>query len=140
MTILSEQQDFVQYLLSEVGELAERFEPFASYNPDGDCIHFFISDRKYYGKRVDDFLTLYLDMKTDEIVGSVIKNVRCLCKMLSEGCRSISFIVENDKVQLQHLFQRQAEELDDSTEAGVYRRLAEIAEKNQIKPVNLLCA
>ena len=142
MVVLSE-QDFVQYMLSEIGEPVERFEPFAFHNTDGDCIEFFISDRRYYGKRIDEFLTLYLDMETGDIVGSVIKNIQYLCKILTENCTSISIIVQDHKVQLQHLFQRKAETLEkESVEntlvAGVYRRLAEIAAEKQIEPVNIL--
>jgi len=46
------------------GPLAERFEPFAFHNTAGDCIEFFVTQDDYFGQRVDDYLTLYLDMDT----------------------------------------------------------------------------
>ena len=82
-------------------------------------------------------------METGDIVGSVIKKIQYLCKMLSENCSSTSFIVEDHKVRLQHLFQRKAETLEEvsvenSGIVGVYRRLAEIVDEKQIEPVNIL--
>jgi hypothetical protein len=123
-------------IIQAIGEPIEYFEPFAFYNTDGDCIEFFIAGEKYYGERVDEFLTVYRDADTDAIVGSVIKNVKQLCRELSEKQPGFAIIIQNEKVRIQHLFI--ARILSQLRPANVYKELAELAEKNQIDPVPLV--
>lgn len=53
-------------------------EPTATYSYDGQCIEFFVSHNDFYGEYVNDFLTLYKDRETDEVMGCVISGIKCL--------------------------------------------------------------
>lgn len=46
-----------------------KFEPFACRNIDGDAIEFFVSNESYYGKYIDDRLTVYIGCDSGEVVG-----------------------------------------------------------------------
>ena len=59
---------------------AQEFQPTVTYIRDGDCIEFFARPGSYYAERLDDLVTVYLDRKSGEIVGSVIKGVSTFCK------------------------------------------------------------
>lgn len=55
---------------------ANKFEPFADYNPDGDCLEFYLSNAPSYAKVLDGWVTLYLSEESDELVGGLIKGVQ----------------------------------------------------------------
>jgi hypothetical protein len=135
MTTQSE-QDFAEYVLSVAGEPTEPFEPCAFHNTDGDCIEFLVSNTSHHGKYVDNFLTVLLADDTKEIVGAVIDHIQHLCRQFPDAA-------ENGELRLQQLLQRRAETLeaasqDNTTTAGVYRRLAELVAKKRIEPVKVL--
>ena len=129
---LSEQFDEI------VGETVDRFEPFAYYNPDGDCIEFFIAGEMYYGERIDDFVTVYRDIDTEVIIGFVLKNIKKIFKELSEKQPGFSLIIENNKVRIEHLFI--AKVLSQSQPSRVYKELADIAEQSRIGDVSITSA
>jgi len=58
------------------------FEPKPFYSPEGDALTFFVADRDHYAERVDELLTVFLDMETDELVGWKIKGIRRLITVL----------------------------------------------------------
>ena len=125
-------------LYAMFGTPVETFEPFAFYNPDGDCVEFFAKNEKYYGERVDDYVTVYKAVDTDEIIGSVIKNVRSLCKELSvKESPQIEIIVEDDQICIQHLFFLWWKSRVES--APVYQTLTALAVNNRIDGVKLSC-
>jgi len=64
-----------QSVLDELGP-AEPFEPFAYYDPDGDCVEFHFSNEPYHGRRLDGWVTVYYSEASDEVVGGLIKGVR----------------------------------------------------------------
>jgi hypothetical protein len=68
------QSDTVKQWLAERGALPA-FEPFAEYDPAGDCIEFFVSNVPFYGKRLDGWVTAYYCEATNELVGGLIKGV-----------------------------------------------------------------
>ena len=119
------------------GDPVKKFEPFAFYNADGDCLEFFAKGEKYYGERIDDYVTVYRAVESNEIIGSVIKNVRALCKELSVTRPRIEIIIEDDQICIQHLFflwwMSRAES------APVYQTLTELAVNSQINGVKLSC-
>jgi len=127
-------------LYAMFGEPVETFEPFAFYNPDGDCVEFFAKSEKYYGKRIDDYVTVYLSFETDEIIGSVIKNIRSLYKELSAKKTSlIEFVIQDDRICIQHLFYLWWNDKSRVNSAPVYQKLTELAVNNHIDSVKLSC-
>jgi len=119
------------------GEPVEVFEPFAFYNADGDCVEFFAKGEKYYGQRVDDYVTVYRSFETKEIIGSVIKNVRALCEELSASNPKIEIVIADDRICIQHLFfvwwtQHIGPD-------SVFQTLTELAVNNRINEVQLSC-
>ena len=120
------------------GDPVESFRPFAFYNPDGDCVEFFAKDEKYYGERVDDYVTVYRATDTDEIIGSVIKNIRSLCNELaSTQSPQIEIVIEDDRMCIQHLFFSMWKNLVSSP--STYQRLTELAVNSRIGGVKLSC-
>jgi hypothetical protein len=75
--------DLSKQIIDDIGQPVENFVPFAFHNVEGDCIEFFISNEMYYGERIDDYVTVYRNVETNDITGAVIKNVKRLCRELS---------------------------------------------------------
>jgi hypothetical protein len=51
------------------------FSPVPHYFPYGDYLTYYFRDDRAYEQRVDDLLTVYLSMATNELVGCKIKGV-----------------------------------------------------------------
>jgi len=66
--------NLVSRVLSEYGT-SERFEPFALYNREGDCIEFYFDNDPSYAKRLDGSVTVFVSEDTGEIVGGMVKGV-----------------------------------------------------------------
>jgi len=62
----------------EIGGPLKPFEPCAYYDEDGDCIEFLFSNERAYGKRLDNWVTVYRSRATDEVVGGLLKGLRNL--------------------------------------------------------------
>ncbi|MCL2648951.1 MAG: hypothetical protein FWD61_18455 [Phycisphaerales bacterium] len=101
MTAMTNQQ-FEEYVM-KLAESAPPFEPFAYYNTDGDCIEFFAKSDMYYGERIDDLITVYYSQETNEIVGSLIKGIKRLCRKLSEKMPAFQIEIQDGPVKLVHL-------------------------------------
>ncbi len=52
------------------------FEPSPLYTPEGDSLMFYIKDEDSYRERIDDLLTVYRSITTNQIIGCQIKGVR----------------------------------------------------------------
>jgi hypothetical protein len=125
------ENSFADMVLSKVPATTVTF-PVVTYDPDGDCIEFLVSNESFYARRIDSLTAIYYSQEPNEIVGSLLKGVR---KFLHEGLRQApGFRVEivDGRVRLQHLFtlrlwseRRQLSE----PEVFVYRVLREKAEK-----------
>lgn len=62
---------------SDLGDHASGdFEPRPFYDGTSDCVTLFVSPDESYRERVDHFLTVYRSVKTNEVVGCHIKDVR----------------------------------------------------------------
>lgn len=59
---------------------ADPFRPMAYYDPDGDCIEVFFSNDHFVGKRLDKWVTVYINPEKNEIIGSLIKDVSKLMR------------------------------------------------------------
>ncbi len=100
----------------------EPFAPDVFYNQDGDCIEFVFSPEAYYQKRLDEWVTLYLDLKTDELVGSMLKHVSRLKKM-----PFFLVTIQHGKVRLDHLFMATATLNNKKDASIIYQKLVEAA-------------
>ena len=80
------------------------FLPFILPNEDGDCVEFFVLSNDYYAKRVDDYLTLYLDEETEEVVGFVIKNITRILRRVATQQAVYSFVIREGEMCLHALF------------------------------------
>ena len=58
-------EDLMSYL---DGREATGFEPRPFYSPDGDFLTFYFREDDHYAERVDELLTVYLSMDTQELV------------------------------------------------------------------------
>jgi hypothetical protein len=58
---------------------AEQFVSTSTYDPDGDCIEFLAKPDPFYAERVDDLVTVYYSQETNEVIGSLITDVRSFC-------------------------------------------------------------
>lgn len=147
MTVLSN-QEFANRIFEIAGAPVEHFEPFAFYNTDGDCIEFFVSQDDYFAERIDDYLTLYLDMDTEQIVGFVVKNVKRILDRLSRQRRMMAFVIDDGRVQLRSLFVSLFAHENTDAEQEVtrdlivrkYQKVIEIAETNKLDKVDIAYA
>ena len=83
---------------------ASSFKPFATYDPDGDCIEFLASPESFRAERVDDLVTVYYSQETGDVVGSLIKGVSKFCKSMLKKYPGFKIEIEDGGVVLQHIF------------------------------------
>jgi len=147
MTTTLSKQDFMDTIFEIAGESSGDFKPFVFHNKAGDCIEFFVSKDDYFGERIDDYLTLYLDMDTEQIVGFVIKNIKRILDRLSHQKSAMEFVIDDGMANLRCLFTamfaNEKPGTDQAKRALVvreYRKVVEIAETNEIGTVELAYA
>lgn len=102
MNVLSN-DEFAERVMAMARPL-DKFEPTATYDPDGDCIEFFTKPDSFYAKRVDDLVTVYYSDDTDEIIGSLIKGVSGFCKKITEVMPGFVIEIRDGRTRLVHLF------------------------------------
>jgi hypothetical protein len=134
--------DFAQEIFNIANNLAQPFHPFVFYNKAGDCIEFYVSQNDYYAERIDDYLTLFLDMDTDEIVGFMVKNIKQILNKIDTSKLAWSFIVNDDEVQLGVLFTAiflSDKKTSDRDEVLVreYKKVVKVAENHALDKVSL---
>jgi hypothetical protein len=76
------------------------FEPRPYFGPDEDSLTFYFDKAESYGKRVDELLTLFLSVKTDELVGCQVKGLRKNLKRLGD----FGIAIKHGKVRLDLFF------------------------------------
>lgn len=64
-----------QFLTENATEM-NPFEPMPLYTPEGDSLMFYMKDEESYRERIDELLTVYRSIETNEIIGCQIKGVR----------------------------------------------------------------
>jgi len=129
MTYLTSEQ-FAEYI-TNLEQQAPPFKPVATYDPDGDCIEFLAAPVSFYGKRIDDLVTVYYDNDTNEIVGSLIKGIRRMLKRFP-GFR---IEIQDGPVRLEHLFRAHLWTSNPQSVETVttYTKLIAMAEENEAK-------
>lgn len=105
------------------------FKPFAYYDPDGDCIEFFVSDEPYCAERIDKWATVYHGDTSGHIIGSLIKGVTELLRR-NPGCR---IDIECGRIKLCHILRARAWSVGDEVAMRHYKKMIEVAEEQSIE-------
>jgi len=80
------------------------FRPLATYNPEGDCIEFLVSNESFRAERIDSLVTVYYGRESKEIVGSLIKGVSGFIAETLRRNPGFQIDIEGGRVKLCHLF------------------------------------
>ena len=75
-------------------------QPRPYYGPEEDSLTFYFDKAESYGKRVDALVTVFLSVKTDELVGCQVKGVRQHLKRLGH----FGIAIKHGKVRLDLFF------------------------------------
>src|SRR5438270_23949 len=73
--------ELIEYLR---GRKPKGFRSCPYYSKEGDFLTFFFEDEDHYAERMDEILTVYRSMKTEEFVGFKLKGVLHLLKTLGD--------------------------------------------------------
>lgn len=92
-------EDLMDYLK---GREPDGFTPRPLYSREGDTLTYFFRNDEAYSERVDDLLTIYKSIESQELVGCKIKGVRRLIKRLE----NFGFAIrpERENISLNLLF------------------------------------
>ena len=72
------------------------FRSVPQYFPTGDFLTYFLKDVPYYAERLDEILTVYLAVDTNEMIGLKVKGVRHILKTVDE----LELVVDGETVKL----------------------------------------
>lgn len=100
------------------------FVPSAIYDPEGDCLEFFISDEPFWARRLDKWVTVYYGRDSNDIVGSLIKNTRELLSAFP----GVDIYVEGGRVQLSHMLRAPAYSAGDQVMKQAYKAVIQKVE------------
>jgi len=134
MTAMSN-SDFAKRMML-LARPADRFEPTATYDPDGDCIEFFAKPDPFYAERVDDLVTVYYSQETNEVIGSLIKGVSGFCKSVLERMPGFRIEIRDGRVRLDHIFRARlwtSNSSPDDLATMTYEKLIQIAEESDVE-------
>jgi len=81
-------------------QVSEEFKPCAFYGREEDALVFYFRNDPDYAKRVNKWLTLYLAMDSNELVGCRVKGVR----RVLEDIGNFGIDIGHKKVKLRILF------------------------------------
>jgi hypothetical protein len=129
MTTITSNAEFAKRAML-LARPAERFEPTATYDPDGDCIEFLAKPDPFYAERIDDLVTVYYSQETGELIGSLIKGVSKSCADIAQRMPGFSVEIQDGPVRLVHLFRARLWSFDRPPQDLVtltYRKLIEVA-------------
>lgn len=122
--------------MSLLGRSADRYEPTAVYDPDGDCIEFLALPDPFYAERVDDLVTVYYSQETDEVVGSLIKGISRFCEGLNRSMPGFRIEIQDGRIKIEHVFRARLWSQDqDRTGLATltYRKLIAMAEASEVE-------
>jgi hypothetical protein len=109
------------------------FQPFAAYDPDGDCIEFLTSDEGYRAERIDSLLTVYHGRKSGEIIGALLTGVSRFIKDIIRHSPGFLIEIEDGRIKMEHLFTARlwSSEADrQETWVHAYKKLRGVAERH----------
>ena len=132
MKTLNNGEEFMAEMEAMYGPPQE-FQPTATYIRSGDCIEFVARPGRYRAQRLDELVTVYLSEENDEVVGSLIKGVRQLCRQITERLPGFKVNVDDGKVRLEYLFLAHlwSEPQSDKLIELTYRKLLKVAVETQ---------
>ncbi|MDR2115984.1 MAG: hypothetical protein LBP87_06355 [Planctomycetaceae bacterium] len=121
------------------------FSPFVFYNKDGNSLEFYISPNDFYSERVDDYLTMLLDMDSNNIVGFIIKNIKQICEKVSASKSAWEFVVTDGNIKLHTLItaflvlneKTHENNTIDNILVREYKKIVNIIEEQKIDKVSL---
>jgi len=99
------------------------FTPRPFYSVEGDSLTFHIKDSESYGERMDDFLTVYKAIGTDELVGCQVKGLLQTLELLG----NFGLILEGKEVKLGMIFMACMASTPESTSKERYLELGRAA-------------
>jgi len=106
------------------------FTSSAYYDAETDALTFYFSDDPDYGKRLNQRVTAYLSLATNELVGCRIKGVKAALDELGWFDVSIS----TGKVSLKLLFIAMRKELTEESDLReFYKRLGEVVQRTDVE-------
>ena len=113
----------------------KRFVAKPYYSEDGDSVTFYFKDGASYARRVDDFLTVYLSMERNELVGCQVKGVARLLKLLGQ----FGLTVEDKSVKLGMFFMACMAQTPAENSKDTYKELSRFARnaavtRKELKP------
>jgi len=111
------------------------FKPVPHYSPLGDFVTWFFRDDRAYEERVDELLTVYLSMKTGDLVGCKIEGVRKLLQTAGD----FGVTLDTD-VRLGFFLFIGAVAAKDAKQKQRYQELARIAKDTSVARAQLLAA
>jgi hypothetical protein len=75
-----------------------RAEPF--YCAESDSLTFYLKDERYYGERIDDFLTVYRSMSDHGLIGCQVKGLPTALETLG----NFGLTIDDKKIKLSMIF------------------------------------
>lgn len=127
--------DFARRMLL-LARPADRFEPTAAYDPDGDCIEFLAKPDPFYAERVDDLVTVYYSQHTHEVIGAFLKGVSKFCKKMLEKMPGFRIEIEAGHIRLTHIFLARLWDIEkDPNDLATltYRKLIEVSHEGDFE-------
>lgn len=128
--------DFAKQMML-LAKPAEKFEPHAYYDADGDCIEFVAKPDSFYAERVDDLVTVYYSQATGELMGSLIKGVSHFLKQTLLKNPGFKIEIEDGGIHLVHLFRAKlwskAATDENRMQSLIYKKLIEVAEESDVE-------
>jgi hypothetical protein len=105
------------------------FLPIPFYSESGDFVSYYARGERCYERRIDDLLTIYLSMRTDELVGCKIKGVKHLLQTAGDSFVS----VDSGKVKLAFFFALGEKVARDPEQKRLYQELAAMAKDAELQ-------
>jgi hypothetical protein len=135
---MNQQNDFAEFVLSVADSVTPTDAPQVVYDQDGDCIEFLASNEDFYAERVDSHVTVYYGRESGEILGCLFKGVHSALTALSKKLPGFRLDIVDGRIKLSMLFTAAlwiTEPDEENTLVITYRKLREVAEKNQAELV-----
>ena len=115
--------------------VSDSFTPCAYYGPEEDALMFYFRNDPDYSRRINKWLTLYLAMDSDELVGCQVKGVG----RVLEDIGSFGVDVTHKKVNVRIIFLAfLGAAIDDPKARDIYKQLGEAAADSEVEVPELV--
>ena len=119
-------EDMIEHLKSNK---PKGFTPKPFYSVDGDSLTFYFKDEPTYRERVDDFLTVYLSISSNKLVGCQIKGLPKALELLGDFGL---YFIEDKKIRLGMIFMACMAATPDPKSKAFYIELGKVAGETTI--------